>query len=250
MGLVLWGLGYPDQAYQRGQESLTLARELAHPLSLTFALTFTAMLHQFRREAPAAQACIEADIAIATEQGFLQWIQIDTFLHGWALAEQGRMGEGVAKMRQGMAAWRAMGADLHRPYFLALLAEARAKMGQVEEGLRLLAEAFTIVRHNGESLNEAELYRLQGQLLLAQAGTRPTLEQAEVSMRQALAVARRQQAKSLELRAAMSLSRLWQQQGRPEEARQLLSEDYVGSPRGFETADLQEATRLLETLHE
>jgi predicted ATPase len=176
MGLVLWGLGYPDQAYRRGQESLTLARELAHPVSLTFALTFTAMLHQFHREAPAAQACIEADIAIATEQGFLQWIQMDTFIYGWALAEQGRMGEGVAKMRQGMAAWRAMGADLHRPYFLALLAEARAKMGQVEEGLRLLAEAFAIVRHNGESLNEAELYRLQGQLLLAQAGTRPTLE--------------------------------------------------------------------------
>ena len=248
MALALWGLGYPDQAYRRGEESLALARQLAHPVSLTFALTFTAMLHQFRREASAAQACIEADIAIATEQGFRQWIQMDTFLHGWALAQQGNMEEGIAEMRQGMAAWRAMGADLHRPYFLALLAEAQAKVGQAEEGLQLLAEAFTIVRHNGERLNEAELYRLQGELLLTQASTQPKLEQAEVSMRQALAVARQQQAKSLELRAAMSLSRLWRRQGRSEEALQLLSEVYDWFTEGFETADLQEAKILLETL--
>jgi predicted ATPase len=111
-----------------------------------------------------------------------------------------------------------------------------------------LAEAFTIVRHNGEGLNEAELYRLQGELLFAQASARPTLEQAEAPMQQALAVARQQQAKSLELRAAMSLSRLWQRQGKRDEARQLLTEIYSWFTEGFGTADLQEAKALLTAL--
>jgi predicted ATPase len=217
------------------------------------------MLQQFRRDAPATQACIEADIAIAIDQGFLQWVQMDTFLQGWAVAEQGHVAQGIAQMRRGMAAWRAMGADLHRPYFLALLAEAEAAMGQVTEGLRLLAEAFAIVRHNGECLNEAELYRLQGELTLqgmvsvpspgaARASALEPPPEVEASFRQALAVAQRQHAKSLELRAAMSLARLWQRQGKCTAARALLAPIYSWFTEGFDTADLREAQALLTAL--
>jgi predicted ATPase len=217
------------------------------------------MLHQFRRDAPAAQACIEADIAIAIDQGFLQWIQMDTFLQGWAVAAQGQMAHGIAMMRQGMAAWRAMGADLHRPYFLALLAEAEATAGQVEEGLRLLAEAFAIVRHNGECLNEAELYRLQGEITLQGMASAPSHGatqaaalvppvEVETSFRQALAVAQRQHAKLLELRAAMSLARLWQRQGKTTAAHALLAPIYSWFTEGFDTTDLREAQALLTAL--
>ena len=139
-----------------------------------------------------------------------------------------------------------MGAELIRPYYLALLAEACAKGGQAEEGLSVLAEALATVHKTGERFYEAELYRLKGELLLAQS-THQTTE-AETCFHQALDIARHQQAKSLELRAAMSLSRLWQRQGKRAAARQLLAEIYGWFTEGFDTADLQEAKVLLEAL--
>ena len=148
-------------------------------------------------------------------------------------------------MRQGLAAYRATGAEVRRPYFLALLAETYGKTGQPSQGLSVLTEALTMVDKTAEGWWAAELHRLKGELLLRQAS--PT-EEVEGCFRQALEIARPQQAKSLELRAAMSLSRLWQQQGKRAAAHELLAPIYGWFTEGFDTADLQEAKALLEEL--
>jgi len=181
-------------------------------------------------------------MALSTEQGFPYWLAIGTMVRGWALALQGQAEDGIAQIRQGLTAWQATGAEFVRPYFLTLLAEAYAQRGQAEEGLAVVSEALETVATTGERFYEAELHRLQGELSLQL----PTpLAEAEACLQQALAVARRQQAKSLELRAAMSLSRLWQRQGKRAEAHQLLAEVYGWFTEGFDTADLQEAKALL-----
>jgi predicted ATPase len=183
---------------------------------------------------------------VSTEQGFASWLAPGTIVRGWALAQRGQGEEGIAQMRQGLAAYLAMGAELGRPRQLAMLAEAYGRVGQTAEGLAVLAEALTAVHKTGEQFYEAELDRLKGELLLQQpAGSG---DEAETCFRQALDVAHRQQAKSWELRAAMSLSRLWRQQGRRDEARELLAPVYGWFTEGFDTADLQEAQALLEAL--
>ena len=169
-----------------------------------------------------------------------------TIFRGWALAKQGEGEEGTAQIRQGLAAHRATEADLARPYFLALLAEAYGGIGKAEEGLTVLAEALDVVNKNWERFYEAELYRLKGELLLARSPENQA--DAEPCFRKAIEVARWQSAKSLELRTVMSLSRLWQRQGKREEARQMLSVIYGWFTEGFETADLKEAKALLEEL--
>jgi predicted ATPase len=185
-------------------------------------------------------------MALSTDQGFPCCGAWGTILRGWALAEQGQRAEGIAQMRQGIAAWRATGAELQRPYYLALLAEAYGTAGQTEEGLRVLTEALTAVHPTGERQHAAELYRLTGELRLQQDV--PDAHEAERGLRQAIDVARHQQAKSLELRAAISLSRLWQQQGKRAEACELLAPIYGWFTEGFDTVDLQEAKALLEAL--
>jgi predicted ATPase len=176
-------------------------------------------------------------------------------LRGWALVAQGQAEKGIAQIRQGLTTYQATGAELICPYWLALLAEAYEKGGQAEEGLAVLAEALAAVEKTGERWWEAELYRLKGELLLQSGGqslepgvTHPQSATAETCFQQALEIARRQQAKSLELRAAMSLSRLWQRQGKRDTARQLLAESYDWFTEGFDTADLQEAKALLDAL--
>ena len=249
---TLWSLGYLSQALQRSHEMLMLAQELAHPFSLAYALSTASSVHQLRREAQAGQQCAEAAMALSREQGFPHWLAIGTIRHGWALAAQGEGAEGVKQIQQGIAAWRATGANLNRAWFLAGLAEACAKAGKAEEGLTALAEALTAVRATANRACEAELYRLKGELLLGEAAgtTRqlPVHIEAETCFHQALAVARRQQAKSLELRAATSLGRLWQQQGKHAEAHELLAPVYGWFTEGFDTADLQEAKALLDAL--
>jgi predicted ATPase len=252
--VTLWFLGYPDQALQRTYEALTLARELAHSFSLGNALFFAAWVHQFRREGPLTQKLAEAIIALGAERGFAVLIAGGTIFRGWALAEQspapvvgqGQREEGMAQMQQGLAAWRATGAEVFRPYGLALLAEAYAKVGQLEEGLSLLAAALAVANDKGERRWDAELYRLKGEILLVHSAEHHA--EAETCFRQALDVARRQQAKSWELRAATSLSRLWQQQGKRAEAHTLLAEVYDWFTEGFDTADVREARRLLTDL--
>ncbi|HEV8715641.1 MAG TPA: hypothetical protein VGX03_22790 [Candidatus Binatia bacterium] len=274
--LALWYLGYPAQAQKSIHAALTLAHELAYPFSLAFALHFAALVHRFRGEGWAVQERAEAVMALSHEQGFPFWLADGAILWGWALTEQaglsGKRGqgeEGVAQLHQGLAAYRTTGAKLAWPYFLALLTEAYAKVGQVEEGLSALAEALGTVQQTGERMYEAELYRLKGTLALrSQASPRqvktrqdkstvnipqsafrnPKLEEAEAYFHKAIKIARRQQAKSLELRAVMNLSRLWQQQGKKAEARQMLAKTYDWFTEGFDTKDLQEAKALLEEL--
>jgi TOMM system kinase/cyclase fusion protein len=244
--LTLWCLGYPDQALRRMRAALTLAQELAHPFSLAYALCFAGMVRQLRREVQAAQERATEAIALCTEQGFAHYLARGTILRGWAMAAQGQGPEGLAQMCQGLTAYHATGAEVFRPYYLAFLAEAHGKVGQAEEGLTVLAQALAAVHKTGERLYEAELYRLKGELLLSLSADNHA--EAEGCLHQALAVARRQQAKSLELRAATSLSRLWQQQGKRAEAHQLLAEIYGWFTEGFDTADLQDAKALLEEL--
>jgi predicted ATPase len=204
------------------------------------------VLHQFRRERPLTLELAERAMRVSTEQGFASWLALGTILRGWALAQQGQGEEGIAQMRQGLAAYLATGAELGRPRQLAMLAEAYGRVGQTAEGLAILAEALTAVYNTGERSYEAELYRLKGELLLARSAAKQA--EADACFRQALDVARRQQAKSWELRAAMSLSRLWQQQGKRIEARQLLAPVYGWFTEGFDTADLQEAKALVAEL--
>ncbi|MBI3797980.1 MAG: AAA family ATPase [Deltaproteobacteria bacterium] len=248
--LALWYLGYPDQALKRSHEALTRARELARPYTLAFALFWAVWVHQHRREGQVVQERIEAQIALASEQGFPNWMTWGTILRGGVLAEQGQGEEGIVEIRQGLAALRATGAAISRPYWLALLAEAYGKVGQPEEGLTVLAEALAGVDKNWERFCEAELYRLKGQLALQSESQslESRTREAEACFHKAIEIARRQQAKSWELQAVMSLSRLWQQQGKTEEARKMLAEIYGWFTEGFDTKDLQKAKALLDKL--
>jgi len=250
LAVALWGLGYPEQARQRMQEGLTLARELAHPISLAIALTYAGWLHQLRREGHTAQAQAEGLIALAEQYGFSQYWGQGLLMRGAELVAQGQQEEGMAQMRQGWAAYRPTEARMQQrgPHFLALLAEACLKAQHVDEGLCALTEALTVVDDTGGRYYEAELYRLKGELLLVRDALRSPVVEAEASLYQALAIARHQQAKSWELRAAMSLARLWQQQGKRTEAYALLAPVYGWFTEGFDTADLQEARELVEAL--
>ena len=214
--LTLWRLGYPAQALTRSQEMLSLAQGLSHAFSLARALSYAASLHQLRREVHATQEQAEAALALFTEHEFGQWMAAVTFQRGWALAAQGQCEAGIAQMHQGLAARQATGSVNTLSEYMTCLAEAYGVVGQAEEGLRLLAEGLAWVETAGQRHYAAEVHRIKGVLLLRQAV--PDARQAEACFQQALAVARRQQAKSWELRAAMSLSRLLQQQGKRAEA--------------------------------
>jgi TOMM system kinase/cyclase fusion protein len=245
----LWLLGYADQARTQSHEALQLAQELSHPLSQTIALAYAAMLQQFRQDDHAAYELAEATKVLSTEHGFLYYLAWATIIQGWALVKQGHGEAGMAQMRQGLAALQGTGAKRSWAYYCALLAEAHENDGDLTEGLRMLADALGHVQRTGECWWEAEIHRQKGELLLKIADSgQQTEETPEACFHQALEVARRQQAKALELRAAMSLSRLWRQQGKPDAARQLLAEVYGWFSEGFDTVDLQDAKVLLEQL--
>jgi DNA-binding NtrC family response regulator/predicted ATPase len=246
--LVLVLLGYPDQALQRINDAFALTRGLAHPFSLAYALNVAAWLHQLRRETALTRERAEALLALCDEQGFVLFRTVGSIMRGWALAEQGHTAEGIAQMHEGLTSRRTSGAKGTDACYIAMLAEGYGRSGQLEAGLTALAEALAAVEQSGVRFYEAELYRLKGALLLAQAGTGHAVQEAEACFRQALAVARRQQAKWLELRAAISLSRLWQQEGKYDATRHLLAEIYGWFTEGFETPDLREAQALLTEL--
>jgi predicted ATPase len=256
-------------SYNNADDARILAQNLSHLPSVTAALYHTALLQSLRREGHAVQARTEAVIALAHEHGFSLDLALGTIFHGWALADQRQEEAGIAQLQQGLAAWRATGAKAYGPYFLTLLAEAYGQSGQVDNRLATVTEALDLVKTTGERWYEAEVYRIKGELLLAQEGLRPQaeglrekIEEAEGCFLRALAIAQKQQAKSLELRAVMSLLRLRQQQAvQPEsritnpvsraklaEARRMLSEVYNWFTEGFDTKDLQEAKSLLEEL--
>jgi predicted ATPase len=261
----LWLCGYADQALTRAREALSLARENGFRINEAIAYHFLALTHQFRRENRAAQEAAAAEVAVSTEQGFPFWRAMGMITQGGALLAEGQGQEGIALMRQGLEAHRATGAEIGNTYWIALLAEGYGKIGQVDAGLATLNDAFATMRKNNERWWEAELHRLQGWLTLQQQlkveshkskvpnTQHPTpitqaAAEAEVCFLKAIESARHQQAKSLELRAAMSLSRLWRGQGKSAEAQGLLAEVYNWFTEGFDTGDLQEAKTLLEEL--
>jgi predicted ATPase len=265
---VLWLQGYPARALEHNREAVTLSQERRHPFTVALTLAMVAVLHQMRQEGEATLEQAWASMALATEHGFPYLQAVGTVLRGWGLMKRGQIEEGRAQMHQGLIAARATGAEVLRPYLLALLAEACGDGGRIEEGMQTLKEALGIAHDHGERFYLAELYRLKGELLLQQAtGTKGTIAPterlngngtarnpsgwsplhtaAESCFQQAVAIAHGQGAKSLELRAAMSLSRLWDQQGKGPEARQVLSEVYLWFTEGLDSPDLRTARALL-----
>jgi predicted ATPase len=248
---ALWFLGYPDQALRRSHEVMALAQEVSHPLSLAHALGHTAMLHQLCRDVPVVQQRAEAAITLSTELDMPLWRAWGLILRGWALTEQGAFEAGIPQIRQGLDAAQATGSEWFLPYLLSLLAEAYGNASQANEGLHVLREALALAHQHEDLSYEAELHRLTGELVqMAECGMQHAALNPDACFRQALDIARRQQAKSLELRAAMSLSRLWRQQGKRQEARALLVPLYAWFTEGFDTADLREAKTLLHELEE
>jgi predicted ATPase/energy-coupling factor transporter ATP-binding protein EcfA2 len=256
----LWHLGYPDQGLKKCQDALTLAKEFSDPQSLVIVLNNVAWCYLFRGESQLAQELAEKSLTLANEHGFAYWGVMGAMMRGEALAEQGQLEQGIAQMQQSMATWQAIGADLSRIRLLHWLAAAYGKTGQAEEGLKLLAEALEMVDKTDEHWNEAELYRLKGELTLQQESQKAKVKgqkskvetkpqgEAEACFLKAIEIAQKQQAKSLELRATVSLARRWQQQGKQHAARDMLSEIYNWFTEGFDTKDLQEAKTLLDEL--
>lgn len=238
---TLWLLGYPEQALVRSQEALVLARRVAHAYSLGLALCHAAVLHVWRLETQPALEQSEALVALATEQGFVRWLAGAWCTRGWALATLGRSAEGIAQIRQGL---ETRGRSIGQTHNLAMLVDAYGSTGATASGIEVLEEVFAD-QAGAEHHFAAELYRLHGELLL-RCG-RPGAE-AEARLHTALDIARQQHARSLELRAAMSLSRLWQVQGRRAAAHRLLEGIYAWFTEGFATPDLQAARALLDTL--
>ena len=241
----LWMLGYPEQALQRAQEALVLAHELGHPTSLAHTQLSVAILHQFRRDVPETLELAEALQGLATDQGLLFYLAGGLVLRGWALVERGRIEEGIAQIRQGFDTGGATRAHW-RAYSLSLLAEACGKGGNITEGLAVLAEAIKVIEESGIHIYDPEMHRLKGEFLLTLDPENPA--DTEACFGHAIAIARHHQAKSLELRATISLARLWQRQGRRDQARAALATVFDTYTEGFTTPDLVEARALLEAL--
>ena len=259
--LTLWLGGYPDQAQHGVHEALSLARELTHPFALSYALLQLAFLYCSLKEWPLTQEWSEALLALSTEQGYMQWLAPGNILRGVALVHQGQMAEGLSQVQQGFAMLRATGVKIERAFFLAQQAEAYGIAGQPEDGLPLVAEALTHVEQTRERWWAADVHRLKGELVLndergmmndewgtGEAGGLSQAAEAEACFQKALDIARQQGAKTLELRAATSLARLWHQQGKTTEARDLLAPVYDWFTEGFDTADLRDAKALLGEL--
>ncbi len=249
---VSWFLGYADQALKKSQEAITLVHGLSHPFSLAYALCCSTFCYQLRREARLTQEQAEKVITVSTEQGIRVFLEAATQLRTWALTEQGQEEE-IRRKEQERITGQIIRAKMCRSYFLALLVEVCGRRGRVEEGLALLVEALAWADKTRECFYEAELYRLRGELTLQQGKvespkSKVKEQEAEECFLKAIEVARKQHAKSLELRAVMSLSRLWQSQGKTKEAHGMLAEIYNWFTEGFDTKDLQEAKRLIEEL--
>jgi predicted ATPase len=234
---VLWLLGYPDQAVERSRQAITWAEQRGLPQSLTLAHAYAALMRQFRGDRSASRAHAESVIDLSSRYGFAYYREWSTIIQGWAASEE-RPHEGVAMIRGGLANLRALGAETRRPYYLALLAEALTSAGQRDEARAILDAALATAGQNSDVWWLAEIHRLRGALADA----------PEEWFERALELARSQASKSLELRAAMSLARLWQDRGATAQARALLAPVYKWFAEGLETADLIAARALLAEL--
>jgi predicted ATPase len=244
-------LGHSNQASKRMGEALALAHRQSHAFSLAVALVHPIVISYLRREWLTLQQQAEAAIALCTEQGFGSILAQAITYRGYALAQQGQVDEGIAVMRAGLDAQLATGAGLFRPWFFCYLADACGTAGRFEEALAAVAEAIAIAERTGERHNEAELHRLKGELILRASGVEaePAVQtEAEECFRKSIKIARQQEARLFELKAVISLTRLWKQQGKKAEGRQMLAEIYGWFSEGFETQDLIDAKELIEQL--
>jgi predicted ATPase len=260
MSWALWHLGYPAQALTRVHEALRFAQELSHAYNIALALGWTAELHLDCGEGQVAQEWAEATVAQASEHGFSQFTAWGTAIRGAALVMQEQRAEGIAEIRQG---WEALPGECMKTEYLTWAAVGHGGAGQVDGGLATIAEVLRLVEKNDERYYEAEVWRIKGELTLQKSKTSPgqvedkyqtnrnpseVEQEAEACFLKAIEIAQRQQAKSLELRAVMSLARLWQYQGKIAEAHDLLAPVYEWFTEGFDTKDLQEAKALLNEL--
>jgi predicted ATPase len=244
LGIVLLCLGYPDQALARSSAAVAEARKLAHPPSLAASLTFGAILLSLVGDIATLDEWSNQLVAVTTERGFPFWRAAGTMCRGWVRVKKCDVVNGISLLRSGLRAYRATGPETGLPHFVALLAKAYEISGRIEEAMIQSDDALQIVERTGVRLMAAELNRLKGQLLLRQGHTGA----AEELYRNALSIAREQEAKLWELRAAVSLARLRRDQGRHAEARDLLAPVYGWFTEGFATPDLQEAKTLLKSL--
>jgi predicted ATPase len=243
---ALWHRGYPDQSARAADRALALSRQLGHAHTLAHALYVAGMAAVFARDVAAVTACTNECIALAGEHGFVLWAAFGRILQGWADAQKGEATTGIALIRDGLAAREATGTRLFIPFHLTLLAEALALAGKIEEGLAALDDALAKAAGSGEKGWNAEIHRLCGELTARLPHADPA--KAEDSFRTALTIAREQGTRGYELRAATSLARLWRDQGRRGEARDLLAPLYGWFTDGFDTDDSKEAKRLLDEL--
>ena len=242
---ALWMLGYPARAQAMMDAALFRVKELSHEHTEAFALCYQASLHQYCRDAQLAHDNAEAAVKVASEHGIRQWLAWGTIVLGWSLVFMGKKDEGIIRLQEGLDNWRAK--DLiFVPYFLGLKAEALAALGQVDEGIGTLARAIEVSENGNQRFYLAELYRFKGELVLKLSKDNYT--DAEACFRQAVGIARDQQAKSLELRIIMSLSRMGRQQGTGDGTYKELMEIYGWFSEGFNTHDLHEAKTLADTL--
>jgi len=242
--LVLFCLGFPDQAMAQGSAAVAGARRLTHPPSLALSLGIGTFPLALAGDNLALEERVNELISVAAEHGFSLYCAVGTIFRGWAMVKNGDMTEGMALLRSGSAAYRATGQEAWMPFFVALQAAACEMAGQIEEGLTLLEEAFQIAETTGERWLEAELHRHKGQLLVWQGHT----EAAKELYYKARSIAREQEAKLWELRTAVSLARLRRDQGCRADARELLAPVYSWFTEGFATPDLKEAKALLDEL--
>jgi predicted ATPase len=241
----LWHAGYPDQARAQAAETLSLADELAHPFSRAITLAYGAMLYQFCRDPARVASFAETTITLCSEHGFPYYLAWAEVLRGWSRAAGGTLEEGIAEIRRGIEVLQAT-AGARLPYYRALLAEACAWSGRIDEARQALADAFAEVRKTEERWWDAELHRLQGELLRSESINCGV--EAEACFHRAIEAARGQHAKSLELRAAMSLGRLWRDEGRRADAHQLVKEVHDWFTEGFDIADVRDAESLMQEL--
>ena len=244
--MILGFLGYPDQAMKKEQETLSFAYELSHSHSVALALFFSAWLNILLQNIDEVYERAERLIKLSSEQKMSTYISIGAFFRSWALAIQGKEKITSVQMRQAIGKVHETGTHHATTILYILMTEVCKSVGQLDGGLQALKETQDMVNKTGGCYLEAELHRLKGEILLSLSVGDQT--EAESCFQEALNVSRRQKVKSLELRAAMSLSRLWRNQGKTEEARRILSETYGWFTEGFDTADLKEAKALLEEL--
>ena len=246
ISMTLFILGFPDQAVERFQAGLSLARQLDHPFSETWVLTAGAVVHLSRGEPRQGQTMAESAMAIAADKSYATYLGWASALQNWALAEQGGGGDAIAGIYDGIEASRATGAEGFSAHWTAVWAGFHGRNGQAEEGLAAIDEVLAQIDRSGDRIWEAEVHRLKGELLLDSDQTNG--KAAEACFAAALEIARRQSARSWELRAATSLARLWKQEGKAREAHDLLAPVYGWFTEGFDTVDLKEAKAILVAL--